>query len=316
MTVNCVVVTYNRLNLLKENLTALDRQSFPVNKIILIDNCSTDGTYEYLQTLANQPRYRIIRTDRNVGGAGGFSLGIRAAVEEACDYTWIMDDDTIPSDTALEELVNVARRDPLFGFVCSHVNWTDGTTHVMNKIDHIWETDQESRYGYYRCEMCTFVSVLLNNKAIYRLGLPIKEFFLWCDDTEYSLRISGAGYACYYAAQSIVEHKTPTNHLLTIDRAPVGIAWRFYYQFRNSCYMTRIRKSNILLFYLSVFNKYRRLKRRLKARTEDKDIFLKEIKRGFKDGLTFNPKIDYISRTPAGASSGQSSPSGDQPAKG
>lgn len=48
MTINCVVVTYNRLALLKECLDALDKQTYPIHKIVIVDNCSTDGTGAFL----------------------------------------------------------------------------------------------------------------------------------------------------------------------------------------------------------------------------------------------------------------------------
>lgn len=80
MTINCVVVTYNRLALLKECLDALDKQTYPIHKIVIVDNCSTDGTGAFLESLANQSRYMIIRTIENIGGSGGFSLGLKTAV--------------------------------------------------------------------------------------------------------------------------------------------------------------------------------------------------------------------------------------------
>lgn len=110
MKINCVVVTYNRLSLLKECLSALENQTYPIQRIVIVDNCSTDGTSEFLDSLTDT-RYLIIHSKENIGGAGGFSLGLKSAVLEGCDYTWLMDDDTIPSSTALEELVKVTLLD-------------------------------------------------------------------------------------------------------------------------------------------------------------------------------------------------------------
>ena len=132
MKVNCVIVTYNRLALLKECLAAIEKQTYPIHKVIVIDNCSTDGTEEYLKAYAVRPQFQIIRTEQNIGGAGGFSLGVKTSVSGGGDYTWMMDDDTIPSPKALEALMQTATQSNDIGFVCSKVLWTDNTLHPRN----------------------------------------------------------------------------------------------------------------------------------------------------------------------------------------
>ncbi len=72
------------------------------------NNCSTDGTKEYLKAYAVRPQFQVIRTEQNIGGAGGFSLGVKTSVLGGGDYTWMMDDDTIPSPKALEALMQTA----------------------------------------------------------------------------------------------------------------------------------------------------------------------------------------------------------------
>ena len=72
MKTNCIIVTHNRLPLLKECLGAVEAQSYPVDKIIVIDNCSTDGTEDFLARQDNR-RIEVIRLPQNIGGAGGFS---------------------------------------------------------------------------------------------------------------------------------------------------------------------------------------------------------------------------------------------------
>ena len=103
MKINCVVVTYNRLDLLKECLKALEEQTFRIHKIFIINNHSTDQTATYLENLKENPNYDITNLPENIGGAGGFSEGIKRAAMDGCDWIWVMDDDTIPhqySDSA------------------------------------------------------------------------------------------------------------------------------------------------------------------------------------------------------------------------
>ena len=88
MKINCVVVTYNRLSLLKECLSALENQTYPIQRIVIVDNCSTDGTSEFLDSLTDT-RYLIIHSKENIGGAGGFP---------SVQFTWLQTNPTFSSN--------------------------------------------------------------------------------------------------------------------------------------------------------------------------------------------------------------------------
>ena len=77
MHVSAVVVTRNRRALLVECLAALATQSRPPDRIIVVDNASTDGTVELLKE--RYPEVEVLVLASNQGGAGGFHEGIRAA---------------------------------------------------------------------------------------------------------------------------------------------------------------------------------------------------------------------------------------------
>ena len=78
--VTAIVVTYNRLPLLKQCLAALRAQTVQGFTVLLVDNASTDGTADYIKTLA-MPGLVCRNPGKNLGGAGGFAYGIRAAAE-------------------------------------------------------------------------------------------------------------------------------------------------------------------------------------------------------------------------------------------
>ena len=130
-TIAAVVVTYNRKALLGQCLDALARQSHPLDAVFVIDNCSTDGTYDFLldrnwiapvsepqghvrESLKDVPlagfegrcvTMRYVAMAENTGGAGGFHEGVRRAVEAGFDWVWLMDDDLLVTAKALEALV-------------------------------------------------------------------------------------------------------------------------------------------------------------------------------------------------------------------
>ena len=117
-----VVVTYNRREMLMECIRHLAQQSAACD-ILVVDNASTDGTGEAVQAL-DVPGLRYRNTGANIGGAGGFSFGMRWAVECGYDLVWVMDDDAFPETDALEQLLKAdAKLDGKYGFLSGAVLW-------------------------------------------------------------------------------------------------------------------------------------------------------------------------------------------------
>lgn len=301
MKINCVVVTYNRLDLLKECLKALEEQTFRIHKIFIINNHSTDQTATYLENLKENPNYDITNLPENIGGAGGFSEGIKRAAMDGCDWIWVMDDDTIPHKNALEELIKATKAAPNIGFICSKVIWTDGKVHEMNVPRFDLHSPDGFPLNYYSdkadvlmVKSASFVSILISTETVRSIGLPIKEFFIWGDDTEYTTRIYNSGYTCLYAGQSVALHKTKTNYVSNIKSVPADSFWKFKYGIRNELYLRKGRKSK-LIFFFSALNFYRRQIRHAKKRKKsEKKELIRIVRKSFWKGFSFKPTIEYL----------------------
>src|SRR5258707_12242890 len=89
-----VVVTYNRPRELAALLAALDRQTTPVERIIVVDNGGRQETAEVIRT---SPIAEQINGRKNLGAAGGFAYGMLYALAAGADFVWIMDDDGCPA---------------------------------------------------------------------------------------------------------------------------------------------------------------------------------------------------------------------------
>ncbi|MHA0902720.1 glycosyltransferase, partial [Enterobacter ludwigii] len=106
MKICAVVVTFNRKQLLVRSLNSIISQRNAVlNKIIIIDNASTDGTEIYLHEkgmfVNNNIEIEYVRLQSNLGGAGGFNKGLSIAFDQQYDYCWVMDDDGYPDENCL-----------------------------------------------------------------------------------------------------------------------------------------------------------------------------------------------------------------------
>lgn len=233
-----VVVTYNRLNLLKEEIISLRNQTYSERQIIVVNNGSTDGTLEWLK----EQNDIITITQENCGGAGGFFTGIKYAVENGYDYCWVMDDDVDCSPNALEELVKSYNAKPNIGFVCSKVYGLDGNAMNTPIVDDRGGVNGYADYsdmvdeGMIKVKMATFVSVFFSSSIVKELGLPYKEYFIWGDDYEYTSRISSR-YDSYMSCRSHVLHKRIIQGVLSFeDEVNTSRLRNYFYKFRNEGY--------------------------------------------------------------------------------
>ncbi|MDF0714772.1 glycosyltransferase family 2 protein [Muricauda sp. 334s03] len=262
-----VVVTYNRLELLKETLNALLEVNGSLEKVVVVNNASTDNTHEYLQGLSKEsPKVEEYLMKENLGGAGGFKAGLKYAFEQGYDYIWLMDDDSIVKKDSLGPLLEPFKKVEDVGFTCSKVIWTDGTPHKMNIPDVSRVNDNGVAFfgdeGYINVKSCSFVSMMVPARIVDKLGLPYQDFFIWCDDLEYSRRIIRAGYKGLFVEESQVVHKTVTNHNTNIQNCTPKEFWKMEYGFRNRTFMHRKFGEYNLMFLFFARNLYRSVSRK------------------------------------------------------
>lgn len=210
-TVAAIVVTHNRLALLKENLAALRGQTRAPDEIIVVNNGGTDGTAEWLKS---QTGLTVIQQE-NSGSSGGQLAGIKTAYANRHDWFWCMDDDVIPKPDALEQLLKSPKAsDARTGFLSSVVRWTDGSINLMTapNVHPDYSSLMELfPQGLLRLSSASFVSIMFHRRAVAAKGLPLREMFLWFDDDEYTRRISD-DFPCYQVLASEAEHRTKTNY--------------------------------------------------------------------------------------------------------
>lgn len=295
-TVAAVVVTYNRIELLKQCITALQSQTglkeLGYNlEIIVIDNAGSDGTESWAENMSQNGELIYLNTGSNLGGAGGFNYGLKFAAKFNYKYIWLMDDDCMPSPGALETLLKFAEANSgKFGFLASKVLWKDGSICEMNRQRQtLTRTVKSFDVLVTQVAMSSFVSLLIPTEVVRQLGLPIKEFYIWTDDWEYTRRISRR-YPCYLINDSVVTHMTAKNtgaaiHRDTIDRLP-----RYRYLYRNDVYLYRREGLRGLAYELVRLGLH---SARIITSADNKMKRLSQVVRGTIDGLSFRPRQEY-----------------------
>jgi GT2 family glycosyltransferase len=236
--VAAVVVSYNRAELLRECLAAIDTQTRSVDAVIVVDNASTDGSADLVAD--EFPKADLVRLTANTGGAGGFAAGMAHALDRhGADLVWVMDDDTVPSPTALETLVAAEQHYPgTLDLVASRVTWTDGRDQDRNIPRRVMLARPGRRHaaaavGGRPMRTACFVSLLVSADAIRRHGLPCADYFIWNDDFQFTARILRRHPGIYLPGARVV-HKTRELGTRTADPGE-----RFYFEVRNKVWTFR-----------------------------------------------------------------------------
>ena len=232
-----IVVTHNRRELLRRCLAALQTQSRPVDSILVIDNASSDGTSQMLTEAF--PRVKVLRRRENLGSARGFRDGMRWALEGGFEWVWLMDDDAVPCKTALERLLAAEKADPRVrlqpvAFWCNVVPENPNDTPSPPE-----PIPQSNRPRTADVDHAMFVGFAVPRRTMETVGLPRADFFIYCDDSEYALRIRCAGGRVLRIGDSYIYHKdwqatelskTILGLRLTYPDVP---GWKMYYLLRN-----------------------------------------------------------------------------------
>lgn len=298
VTVAAVVVTFNRLEKLKTVLASLEAQTHAPAKVFVIDNASTDGTAAYLLEREWTLPYEVVTMSTNSGGAGGFAEGMVHGYASGADHVWIMDDDCYPRPETLEALVrgfeqSVAELGGDVPFACSVVEYIDGNICEMNNPVPTWDWARLLVKGQSNVMVtaCSFVSVLIPRWAIAEYGLPYRDYFIWFDDREYTLRLTRRCPGVQ-VMDSVVVHDMGENRGVNFSMVDAKSVWKFAYGVRNEASYQLHHRG--LLYFLEfgarLFVSLHRGRVSLPLRA-------KLLGRLFA-GIGFNPKIEYPERRP------------------
>ena len=261
-----VIVTYNRKKYLIKLLEALKSQIKKPEKVLIFDNKSTDGTDEYLKEfgiideLGNAINRKDIdgitfiyyKNDENGGGAGGFHGGIKLALEEDCEYIWMMDDDVLPEQNCLELLLKQLNDDVRVCVPCrTDSQYTDYAIidldmtnpfkySIKKRKKMINSSDIEGEIIYVK-DM-PFEGPIFATSLIKQIGVPNKDLFIIFDDTEYAYRASSKTNIAYVKNAILHKQIVPTTNS--------NLGWKEYYSFRNLFWFDKTYGKNVFVKYM------------------------------------------------------------------
>ncbi len=302
MKIAAVIVTYNRFELLKECVESLRNQTRKLDEIIVINNSNTKGNLEWLES---QDDLTVI-SQVNSGSAGGQYTGIQTAYTKGHDWIWCMDDDAEPNINTLEGIIKYAKDD--ISAVCPDVYNTEGARLVLHRGNvnlqevksFVLQTSIENymlNKEVLKIDFASFVGILINRKAVRKIGLPNKYFFIHHDDVEYSLRLKEFGNILLVPKQIIIHKEVSSKHLIK-RKFLWKTSYRYkyenycinYFTFRNHFWLLNRYLKSKRLVLCSIINDLQRESRRILLYDDYKIKRLSLLFKAFLDAM--NNKLD------------------------
>lgn len=283
-----VVVTYNRRELLEQTLAGIEAGELTPDTVIIVNNASTDGTEEYLGGYRSSLATDIVHLPQNVGGAGGFTVGIdRALNRHAADLVWVMDDDTEPTENTLSEAYRAwADYSPVRAerpaVVASKVVWSNGQDHPMNTMRTMFaagpdRTARAAAVGARPIRSASFVSILMDAATMRATDLPLADFFIWNDDFEYTTRL------IHHSNGIATERSVARHHTKTFGTTDAKPGPRFYNDVRNKLWVFCARRTLTPLEKLLYGGSTARLWGSTLLRTDEKKTYTGYFLKGLQD---------------------------------
>ncbi len=218
-----VVVTFNRPNGLVATINALRAQSHALDQIIVVNNGGeVDGSISGRQDIT------VVEPGENTGAAGGYALGLIAAVDAGFDWAMLVNDDDRPRPMAVEVLLDLATRQATPSMAMGWVSLSGKEVATGAWLRHGLKYPVASQVeGAYQVDVATFGGLLVPTEVVRDVGPPRADFFMMWEEYEFCLRARRAGWRIMVLPETLVD----------IDGMPPGSRsrpWRGYYEARNS----------------------------------------------------------------------------------
>lgn len=216
-----ILLNYNNISYTMECLKSLEKINYSNYKVTVIDNDSSDNSLDILYKY-NGRTLNIIESNENLGFTGGNNLGIEYALKNDADYILLLNNDTIVLPDFLNPLIEQFAREPKCGITASLIyylsdpgkvwyaggklnNWSARSNHLSyNCTSYVQPQEPQEITFATGCCMC------ISREAINKIGCLDDDYFIYCDDLDYSYRATSAGFKIYFVPQSVIYHNVST----------------------------------------------------------------------------------------------------------
>ena len=236
-TVAVVIVTYNRADVLVGCLDGLAGQTSPPEAVFVVDNASTDHTRAVLEARSDLPLH-VVHSEENLGGAGGFHLGVGLAYDAGYDRIWLMDDDVVAAPDCLAVMrahpgpALMAVREDTSGRVVEKSALEFDLANPLAirpkraSVDDRWQSRSQMPAEVV-LENVAFEGFMVHRRVVEAIGLPDPAYFIFYDDCDYAIRARRAGFTILGLRDAVLVRQ------LDFDQQHALDTWKGFYMYRN-----------------------------------------------------------------------------------
>lgn len=261
-----ITVNYNGLN---DTCALIDSITFNEDmEVIVVDNGSKEIEANVIQE--RYPNIKVIRSDKNLGFAGGNNLGIKTAKGR---YLFLINNDTVFKEFNPQVLIKRLESSPKIGMVCPKIRFAWGNNPIQyagytplspitirNQAIGFGEEDKGQYNTPHQTPYAHGAAMMLKREVIDKVGLMPECYFLYYEELDWSMMITRAGYEIWYDPASTIYHKESQstgqnsplrtyyitrNRLLLVKRN-----WSGFTKYLSYCYLTLVVATRDILKYI------------------------------------------------------------------
>lgn len=255
--VSIITINYNQALVTCALLDSLRKVSYPDVEVIVVDNGSGEDATPIIPP--DYPEVKFIRSEENLGFAGGNNLGVKASTGK---YLMFLNNDTEVHPEFIEPLVTFFENNPKAGVASSKIIYYNsgeiiqyaGSTSInpftgRNKRLGFMEKDRGQHDTLQETDLAHGAAMMVPRAVIDKVGMMAEFFFLYYEEIDWCETIKKAGYKIYYVPASKIYHK---------ESMSVGkkSTLKTYYMTRNRVLFMRRHTTGLtkifwLLFFMS-----------------------------------------------------------------
>ncbi|AGA78843.1 glycosyltransferase family 2 protein [Echinicola vietnamensis] len=270
------VITYNRPHTLLDTIGKVFSQSFPPQKLWIIDNSENEDTYRLLRTVKDD-RLVYLKVGYNAGPAGGAKIGLKAVADAGFEWIYWGDDNDPPRfDHAFERLIHLGELMPVKGLLGCVGHWFDVRKGIVKR------TSDQSLNGKGHLEVNSIaggMGFIVHSNVIHKGFTPDDRIFFGFEELEFCLRVAEAGFNIWVDKELFCAMRSKSNRMgmevKLYKKKDKERLWREYYSLRN-------------LLYIAKRHGYHKMRVRLALKWSVKICY------GFKYGLAYGKSNAYF----------------------
>lgn len=253
--ISFVTVNYNGIEHTRELLQSMKRFLSGVRyEVIIVDNGSKS---DEAATLKNEfPEFEFIRSEKNLGFAGGNNLGI---LKSEGRYIMLINNDTLLPDDSVMELVRFMDKNSHVGAVSPKIHFLNppGTIQfagysdltpvtLRNHIEGYSQADQGQLDTPHETAFNHGAAIMVSRDALNKVGLMPEDYFLYYEELDWGMRFREKGYKLWYLPKALIVHK---ESMSTGSDSPL----KRYYLSRNRLLFAKRNRKGVVRFLSYIY---------------------------------------------------------------